>query len=122
TQQPRNRSCAIAIKHEGFSRLPKKTRELIEKVVTRVGKSSFQEEEKGDIAQRLELFLGLIFDALQGAGCTDLEITGEISAIRENIAQTLDQMNMMNMSEKDINWLREKGLLPVDIFKLMEKS
>ena len=117
TQSPEGRSKKVEVLHDGFNALPKDTRKLIEGILKEVYRSDFEIVRKVFV-EKLEIYLRLIVDALEEAGCIDIELKKRIGETREQIA---DVVNETEVSEENMKWLRRIGFLPVDIFELTAK-
>lgn len=117
TQKTEGRTKQIEVSHEGFGQLPKDTRKLIEAVLKEVYRSDFEIIRKAFI-EKLEFFLRLVANALDEANCIDTKLQTKIGTTREQIAAVV---NEVEVSDKDIRWLKKIGFLPVDIFELTVK-
>src|SRR3989339_1064537 len=81
TQSPEGRSKKVEVLHDGFNALPKDTRKLIEGILKEVYRSDFEIVRKVFV-EKLEIYLRLIVDALEEAGCIDIELKKRIGETR----------------------------------------
>ncbi|MFH0838196.1 MAG: hypothetical protein V1880_02940 [Patescibacteria group bacterium] len=104
----------IIITHPGFSSLPAESRRVIELILSETYRNDFEILRKA-FDEKLELYLRTTAVILGEAKCGDEELKGDITQVRQAIAEVLQGKTL---NDEDIRWLNKIGFNRADIIDL----